>query len=337
MASFDHNVFQRLLGAVPTGTPGFFSARRSTGGWAMRSRTRRSDQSLTTAQEEGWSWSERVAPFGIRDVRVNHHVLGASIDGAATACPASGWGMVVAGCATLSMRPHASASIRSMILNEGDVWSVPASASAWFHCHQGEQASVVAFVGGREPEAGRDAMPDLSGQPLSHAGFHHNLMAQEAERTCWGSLRVVEADVFCDPDALSAALVEIEPDCRTDLHWHLNTSVWQICLDGEGQLTRLPKGRRQHNATLRPGVMAYVPRGEGYFVRNDGDCPVRLLEIFRSDHYHDLSLPQWLAASSAEDIAAHLCVDVGVVASLARRENASSGRIVAFPARSGTH
>lgn len=68
------------------------------------------------------------------------------------------------------------------------------------------------------------------------------------------------------------------------------------------------------------GAIAHVQRGEGHFIRNNGIDTLRLLEIFRSDHYHDLSLPQWLAAASPETIAAQLCIDVGLIAGLAHMQ-----------------
>jgi len=340
MASFDHTILHRILGAVPGGGAGLFSGRRVAGSSTQvrQEEARRSRECLTTPQEEGWLWSERVAPFGISDVRVTHHLLGALTGGAATACPARGWGMVIAGCATLNMRRHTNAAIHSETLAEGDVWSIPASAVAWFHCHETEQASVVAFIGGREPEDIAGQWPEICpDSALPPPGFHHRLLQQKAQRTCWGRLRVVEADAFSDPDALSAALVEVDSGRRTDLHWHLNTSVWQICLEGSGQLTRMVKGVGQRSSALRPGMMAYIPRGEGYLIHNDGDGPLRLLEIFRSDHYHDLSLSQWLAASSTEDIAAQLHVDVGVVANLVNQDSKSFEQVSPVPSGHGPH
>ncbi|WP_122050624.1 cupin domain-containing protein [Asaia bogorensis] len=340
MASFDRTVFQRFLGVAPMGGAGLFAVRRAASDAtpALRTKTRRLTHCPVVQQEEGWSWSERIAPFGIQGVRISHHSLGDATDGAATACPAKGWGMVIAGCATLNMRHHAKAAIHSETLAEGDVWSVPAAANAWFHCIGSEQASIVAFTGGRETERDAGTWPDscLDAKMIS-PGLHHCLLKQEAQRTCWGSLRVVEADAFSDPDALSAALVEIEPGCRTDLHWHLNTSVWQICLDGAGQLTRFPKGGGQHSTALRPGMMAHIPRGEGHLISNEDGRAIRMLEIFPSDHYHDLSLLQWLEASSVEDIAAHLGVDIEVVADLARCGRQPLGQAHVFPVPHGSH
>lgn len=314
MVSFDHRVFQRLFGG--TGTSGSSMRRREgASGWASRLRARRAPG----AYEADDAWPARRGARHCREVEVRRHDLGEGSRGGVVRCDATGWGMVVSGCARLEMCSETGATLYHDVLREGDVWSVPSSASAWLHCCDNERASVVMFLGGRENGSGEtgDDWCWVDTQP-AHGPFHHALFDQTAETTQWGSIRVLEADAFGDPEALSAALVEISPGCCTDLHWHLNTSVWQICLDGAGAVTCVPAGAAQQEKRLCTGMIGHVPRAEGYFIRNDGNAPLRMLEIFRSDHYHDLSLSQWLAASSPELIAAHLCVDVAMISSLSR-------------------
>ena len=336
MASFDPHLLQRLFGAGMTNGHGWagMSRRGVRVGWPERLRaSQRAGHARAPMLDEdaptegvaggGWSWSERVAPFGVHDVRVQHHTLAGVAHGASHRCRATGWGMVISGSAVLEMRRENHRPARYERLEAGDVWSVPSSVSAWFHCNENEKASVVALIGGREHDDTGFSEQTATGQtadvPCSMGeSFRHRLMEQLPQSTSWGRLRVVEADAFSDPDALSAALVEIDPGCCTDLHWHLNTSVWQICLDGTGSLLRFPSDGRRPVSVMRAGTVAHVQRAEGHFIRNHGSDTLRLLEIFRSDHYHDLSLPQWLAAASPETIAAHLCIDVGMVAGLAR-------------------
>lgn len=318
MASFDHRVIHRLFGAGATAGQERAVPWRGLGtGWPARLRPSPPVRQAVGSPQGGWSWSERVAPCGVPDVRFQHHKLGGVSQGMSCRCRATGWGMIVSGKATLEMRQEHDGPARYDRLEAGDVWSVPASASAWFQCGENEQASVVAFIGGREP--GGMGIPDgMSGAcPSAETSFSHRFAEQKAELTAWGRQRVVEAHAFSDPDALSAALVEIEPGRSTDLHWHLNASVWQICLDGAGSVSHFPAGRRHHVSVLQEGTVTHVGRGEGHLVHNDGCGTLRLLEIFRSDHYHDLSLPQWLATASPEAIADHLCLDVSLIAGLA--------------------
>ena len=43
------------------------------------------------------------------------------------------------------------------------------------------------------------------------------------------------------------------------------------------------------------GDVGYVPFAMGHYVENTGDEPLRFLEMFRSDHFADVSLNQWMA------------------------------------------
>ncbi|NVN42365.1 hypothetical protein HW537_00460 [Asaia siamensis] len=316
MVSFDHRVFQRLFGGTKTGGSAAFAKRRErASGLAARFWPA---QGFGETDAEGL-WPKRKNVRECSEVEVRRHDLGQGAEGAVMRCDATGWGMVVSGCARLEMCSETGAALYHDMLHEGDVWSVPASASAWLHCRDNEHASVVVFVGGRETEADVSANDWCwADKRPTHGPFHHTLLDQTAETTHWGSIRVLEADAFADPDALSAALVEISPGRCTDLHWHLNTSVWQVCLEGSGAVTCVPAGQARQEKRVCTGMIGHVPKAEGYFIRNDGNAPLRVLQIFRSDHYHDLSLSQWLAASSPELIAAHLCVDVATISSLSR-------------------
>jgi oxalate decarboxylase len=54
----------------------------------------------------------------------------------------------------------------------------------------------------------------------------------------------------------------------------------------------------------------------GHYIENTGDEPLRFLEMFRSDHFADISLTQWMALTPHELVAAHLNLDRDTVAAL---------------------
>jgi oxalate decarboxylase len=64
------------------------------------------------------------------------------------------------------------------------------------------------------------------------------------------------------------------------------------------------------------GDVGYVPFAMGHYVENTGDEPLRFLEMFRSDHYADVSLNQWMALTPPELVQAHLNVDKSTMAAL---------------------
>jgi len=54
----------------------------------------------------------------------------------------------------------------------------------------------------------------------------------------------------------------------------------------------------------------------GHYFENVGDEPSQMLELFRSDHFEDVSLNQWLGLMPAEVVAATLNLDQDTVAAL---------------------
>ena len=64
--------------------------------------------------------------------------------------------------------------------------------------------------------------------------------------------------------------------------------------------------------------MGYVPFAMGHYVENTGDEPVMFLEMFRSDHFADFSLRQWMALMPAQMVRDHLNLDPEMIAALSK-------------------
>ncbi len=62
------------------------------------------------------------------------------------------------------------------------------------------------------------------------------------------------------------------------------------------------------------GDVGYVPRTMPHYVENTGDTTMRFLEVFRSDHFEDMSLRNWLALTPYDLVRAHLHIDESVLA-----------------------
>jgi oxalate decarboxylase len=66
------------------------------------------------------------------------------------------------------------------------------------------------------------------------------------------------------------------------------------------------------------GDVGYVPFAMGHYVENTGRQPLRFLEVFRSDHFADISLNQWMALTPPKLVKAHLNIDDKTIAALSR-------------------
>jgi oxalate decarboxylase len=56
----------------------------------------------------------------------------------------------------------------------------------------------------------------------------------------------------------------------------------------------------------------------GHYIENTGDEPLRFLELFRSDHFADVSLNQWMALTPPELVRAHLGLGRDTMAGLSK-------------------
>jgi oxalate decarboxylase len=67
---------------------------------------------------------------------------------------------------------------------------------------------------------------------------------------------------------------------------------------------------------FQAGDVDTVPVAMGHYIENIGTATLSYLEIFRSDHYADMSLAQWLKFTPHELVRAHLGTDESVLAKI---------------------
>jgi oxalate decarboxylase len=108
---------------------------------------------------------------------------------------------------------------------------------------------------------------------------------------------------------IASAYVEIEPGAMRELHWHPNTDEWQYYVSGRARMTAFASSGNARTFDYQAGDVGYVPFAMGHYIENIGDEPVRFLEMFKSDHFADVSLSQWLALVPPELVQAHLNLD----------------------------
>jgi oxalate decarboxylase len=148
--------------------------------------------------------------------------------------------------------------------------------------------------------------------------FSHRLLAQEPTRIAGGQVRIVDSSNFPAATTIAAALVEVDPGGLRELHWHPNTDEWQYFISGRGRMTVFASGGKARTFDYQAGDVGYVPFAMGHYVENTGDGPLRFLEMFRSDHFADVSLNQWMALTPPELVKAHVCIDDKTMAALRR-------------------
>ncbi len=79
-------------------------------------------------------------------------------------------------------------------------------------------------------------------------------------------------------------------------------------------MTVFNTGPKAQTADFRPGDIGYVKKGLGHYVENTGTTELQLLAVFRSDHYAEVTLADWLTHLPPDLVAQHLNIDPAVIA-----------------------
>jgi oxalate decarboxylase len=156
------------------------------------------------------------------------------------------------------------------------------------------------------PVPGALSSDKIAGATPVPQSFSHRLMAQKPIETSGGTVRIADSSIFPASVTIAAALVEIRAGGMRELHWHPSTNEWQYYIEGQARMGVFGASGQARTFDLRAGDVGYVPFAMGHYIENTGTAPLRLLEVFRSSYYADLSLNQWMALTPPVLLAAHL-------------------------------
>lgn len=163
-----------------------------------------------------------------------------------------------------------------------------------------------------------DAPPPPAMQPP--LSYTWRMLAQEPIRTPGGRVRITDSRNFTVSKAIAAVHIEVDPGAMREMHWHPNADEWQYYLSGRGRMTVFASGGKSRTFDYQAGDVGYVPFAMGHYIENTGDEPLVFLALFRSEHYADISLAQWMGVLPPELVKAHLNVDDEFIANLPKNE-----------------
>jgi oxalate decarboxylase len=113
-------------------------------------------------------------------------------------------------------------------------------------------------------------------------------------QTAGGMVQIADSKNFKSSTTVAAALVTVKPGGMRELHWHPNADEWQYYIKGEARMTVFDTGPRAITNDFRAGDIGYVKKSLGHYVQNIGNTDLVFLEIFKADHYAEVSLSDWL-------------------------------------------
>jgi oxalate decarboxylase len=133
-----------------------------------------------------------------------------------------------------------------------------------------------------------------------------------------GSVRVADSKNFPAAKTVAAGLVMIEPGSMRELHWHPNADEWQYYMQGSARMTVFNTGPHANTTDFKAGDVGLVRRNCGHYVENTGDDVLIMIETFRSDHYEEVSLANWLSHLPPKLVSAHLNIPEETLAKFPR-------------------
>ncbi|MEC1652733.1 oxalate decarboxylase [Bacillus vallismortis] len=136
--------------------------------------------------------------------------------------------------------------------------------------------------------------------------FTYRLLEQKPIESEGGKVYIADSTNFKVSKTIASALVTVEPGAIRELHWHPNTHEWQYYISGQARMTVFASDGHARTFDYQAGDVGYVPFAMGHYVENTGDEPLVFLEIFKDDHYADVSLNQWLAMLPETLVQQHL-------------------------------
>lgn len=112
-----------------------------------------------------------------------------------------------------------------------------------------------------------------------------------------GEQRIVSSLEFPIQKTVTGVVQELKPGALRELHWHPNADEWQFYLSGKSRVTIFGAHGRVATEEFKPGQIAFIQQGFGHFVEQVGDETTRILIVFNSPVYEEISISGWLAAN----------------------------------------
>jgi oxalate decarboxylase len=132
-------------------------------------------------------------------------------------------------------------------------------------------------------------------------------------QTRGGMVQIADSSNFKVSTTIAAALVTMRPGALRQMHWHPNADEWQYYIKGKGRMGVFNTGPNVLTMDFSPGDIGYVKRNFGHYVQNVGDTDLQFFAVFRTPHYAEVSLSDWLTHSPPEMVAQHLNLDQATI------------------------
>ncbi|MDN5288136.1 MAG: oxalate decarboxylase [Mucilaginibacter sp.] len=131
-----------------------------------------------------------------------------------------------------------------------------------------------------------------------------------------GSLKKVSSLEFPIQTTITSMRMDIEPGAIRELHWHPNADEWQYVMSGKGNLSIFGSHGRVKTMPYNKGMVGFIKQGYGHYIENNGTETLKLIILFNSPVYQELSLNDWLSSNPPQLVADHFGMTLEQASSL---------------------
>jgi oxalate decarboxylase len=131
--------------------------------------------------------------------------------------------------------------------------------------------------------------------------------------------RIVSSKEFPINTTLTSALQYLEPGSLRELHWHPNADEWQYYIGGHSRVTVFGAHGRARTEEFGPGHVCFIQQGFGHYIEQVGSEPTKLILLFNSPLFEEISISKWLAGNSASLIADNFAISKNEVARMPKQ------------------
>jgi oxalate decarboxylase len=172
--------------------------------------------------------------------------------------------------------------------------------------YQGKVPGDLSSVRKAMTGADRDSPPEPFTFSLASAPY--------VSQTKGGTLQLADSGNFKVSTTIAAVVQTIRPGALRQMHWHPNADEWQYYIKGKARMGVFNTGPNVRTMDFNPGDIGYAPRNYGHYVENVGDTDMQFFAVFRTSHFEEFSLSDFLKHSPPEMVAEHLNIDPAVIA-----------------------
>jgi oxalate decarboxylase len=189
-------------------------------------------------------------------------------------------------------------------------FGVPAESFAKIPLHD-----LWIFQGTVPGDLAADRAASQKGAATPPAAFVFSLTSSPPRKeTRAGTIHVADSNNFKVATTMAAALVTMRRGAVREMHWHPNADEWQYYIKGKARMTVFNTGPNAVTMDFAPGDIGYVKRNLGHYVENVGDTDLQFVGVFRTSHYEEFSLTDWLTHTPPRLVMQHLNVDEATIA-----------------------